>query len=258
MQNQRGEPLVLVEAVEGGVVIRLNRPEKRNAVNDPLAAAAIAAIDAAEADDAVRSIVLTGSGQAFCAGQDMGEATGRVERNASVAGAGGAGGLAARLGRCEKPVIAAINGFCMGGGAVVALNCDIRFASDDATFRFPGAGYGLVVAASLLPAAIGQAKAKDLILTGRTVGATEACEMGLVNRVVGRDGLDALALEYVRMIAANSPKAVRASKHVMNLAALDHGAIGQELEYNRQLRGGDDHVARFGAAADRVVGPAKA
>lgn len=253
MPGENGTSLVLVEPLEGGVCIRLNRAEKRNAVNDALAAAAIRALDEAEADDAIRAIVLTGTGNAFCAGQDMAEASGRVERTAG--GAGGAAGLAARLGRCEKPVIAAINGFCMGGGAVIALQCDLRFCTANATFRFPGAGYGLVVAASLLPAAIGQAQAKDLIFTGRTVSAAEALRLGLVNRVAGATReLDALAAEYVRMIAANSPIAVRHSKTVINMAALDAAAVAREAEINRQLRGSDDHTRRFGEATTRVTG----
>ncbi|MHB8576630.1 MAG: enoyl-CoA hydratase/isomerase family protein [Dehalococcoidia bacterium] len=248
------EPLAIVERIEGGVIIRMNRPEKRNAVNDALAAAVIAALDAAEADADVRAILLTGSGNSFCAGQDMAEATGRVERQ--TGGAGGSGGLSARLAKVEKPVVGAINGFCMGGGTVTALHCDIRICSEAATFRFPGAGYGLVVAASLLPAAVGQARAKDLILTGRTIDAAEALEMGLVNKVVPADDVEALAKDYVHMIAANSPGAVRYAKQVVNLASLHREAIEREVAANRELRGGDEHRERFNAATDRVVGHA--
>lgn len=245
--------LAVVERIEGGVIVRMNRPEKRNAVNKALAAAVVAALDRAEADDEVRVIVLTGTGASFCAGQDMGEATGRVERQPG--GAGGSAGLNARLARVQKPVIAAINGYCMGGGTVTALHCDIRLCSERASFRFPGAGYGLVVAAAYLPAAVGQARAKDLILTGRTIDAAEAYEMGLVNRVVPPEELGPLAREYARMIAANSPGAVRYAKQVIDLAALREEAIAREVEVNRELRSGDEHHARFRAATDRVVGP---
>src|SRR5690348_17175043 len=99
------DELAIIEQIDGGVIIRMNRPDKRNAVNDALAAAVIGALDEAERDDAVRVIVLTGSGNSFCAGQDMAEASGRVARAAG--GAGGAGGLSARLAAVEKPVIAA-------------------------------------------------------------------------------------------------------------------------------------------------------
>jgi enoyl-CoA hydratase/carnithine racemase len=248
------EPLAIVDRIDAGVIIRMNRPEKRNAVNDALATAVIAALDEAEADDSVRVVVLTGMDGSFTAGQDMAEATGRVER-ADGARAGGSGGLSARLSRLEKPVIGAINGFCMGGGTVTALHCDIRIASENATFRFPGAGYGLVVAASLLPAAVGQARAKDLIFTGRTIAAAEALEMGLVNRVVPADRLEAVCAEYVVMIAASSPGAVSAAKRVINLAVLEEAAFEAEREANRELRGGADHSERFNRATDRVVGP---
>lgn len=245
--------LVSVEPfAEGAVLIRLNRPEKRNAVNAALAAEVIAALDAVEHDDAVRVVVLTGSGNSFCAGQDMAEATGRTggEPGAPL----GAGALNARLAQCAKPVVAAINGFCIGGGTMTALHCDIRLASEEATFRFPGAGYGLVVAAAFLPAAVGQARAKDLILTGRTIDAREAFEMGLVNRVVPAADLTPLAGEYARMIAANSPEAVRHSKAVINMASLDAAAIAHEAEITRGLRGSDQHRERFNAATDLVVG----
>jgi len=228
------EHLAVVERLEGGVFIRMNRAEKRNAVNDALAAAVIRALDDAEADPDVRVIVLTGMGNSFTAGQDMAEATGRVER--SSGGGGGSGGLSARLGRVSKPVIGAINGFCMGGGTVTALQCDIRICSDEATFRFPGAAYGLVVAASLLPAAVGQARAKDLIFTGRTIDAAEALEMGLVNKVVPAARLEEVTRDYVRMIAANSPLAVAGAKRVINRASLHREAAGLEGEVNRELR----------------------
>src|SRR5690242_17014100 len=105
--------LAIVERVDAGVVIRLNRDEKRNAVNDALATAVIAALDAAEADPDVRVIVITGTGSSFSAGQDMAEATGRTERPQAGRAIGSAG-MSARIGRVEKPVIAAINGFCFG------------------------------------------------------------------------------------------------------------------------------------------------
>lgn len=247
------EHLAVVERLEGGVIIRMNRAEKRNAVNDALAAAVIRALDDAEADPDVRVIVLTGMGNSFTAGQDMAEATGRVER--SSGDGGGSGGLSARLGRVSKPVIGAINGFCMGGGTVTALQCDIRICSDEATFRFPGAAYGLVVAASLLPAAVGQARAKDLIFTGRTIDAAEALEMGLVNKVVPAARLEEVTRDYVRMIAANSPLAVAGAKRVINRASLHREAAELEGEVNRELRAGADHSERFSRATDRVVGP---
>jgi len=107
------------------------------------------------------------------------------------------------------------------------------------------------VAASLLPAVVGQARAKDLVFTGRTIDAAEALELGLVNKVVPHDQLEAVALEYARMIAANSPLAIRHAKRVINAASLDAAAAAMERDANRELRGGADHTARFGAATDK-------
>jgi enoyl-CoA hydratase/carnithine racemase len=247
------QPLAIVEQVDGGTIIRLNRAEKRNAVNDALAAAVIAALDAAEADPDVRVIVITGTGSSFSAGQDMAEATGRVERPQPGTVIGSAG-MSTRIGGVEKPVIAAINGFCMGGGTATALQCDVRICSEDATFRFPGTSYGLVVAASLLPAVVGQSRAKDLIFSGRTIDAHEAYRIGLVDHLVPASELEDAMLAYMRSVAANSPDAIRMAKRIINLGSLHDAAVELEAGANRTLRRGDDHAERFGRAADRIVG----
>ena len=153
--------------------IRLNRPEKHNAINAEMSAELIECLDALEADDDVRVIVLTGAGEkAFCAGADMAEAmaggTDGQGTNDSAARA------AIRLLRVKKPTIAAVNGYAYGGGAVFAIHCDIRVCSDAAKFRFVGATYGLVVGASQLPRIVGAPVAKELIFTARVVDAEEA------------------------------------------------------------------------------------
>ena len=98
-----------------------------------------------------------------------------------------------RVARFAKPLIAAVNGYAFGGGAVLAVSCDIRIASERASFRFPGASYGLVVGGSQLPRIVGAPKAKELIFTARTVDAQEAERIGLVNHVVPHDALDGAA-----------------------------------------------------------------
>ncbi len=134
----------------------------------------------------------------------------------------------------------------------IALSCDFRLASEKATFRLPGASYGLVVAATLLASAIGPAMAKELIFTARPFDAAEALRIGLVNRVLPEWDLERAALESARLIAGNSPLAVAHAKRVIN-AAISAAGLEQEAEANRALRGGEDHVARFGAAADRII-----
>jgi enoyl-CoA hydratase/carnithine racemase len=239
-------------AREGHVAtIRLNRPDKHNAINGEMSAELIECLDALEADDDVRIIVLTGAGgKAFCAGADMAEAIGTAGDSRRDAAAR----AAIRLLRTRKPTIAAVNGYAYGGGAVFAIHCDIRVCSDTARFSFVGATYGLVVGGSQLPRIVGAPVAKELIFTARVVGAEEALRIGLANRVVPLAQLEQTAAEMAREIAANSPTAVMASKEVIDLATSLPEAGKREMEQNMALRQGEDHRQRFRAAAERVIG----
>jgi enoyl-CoA hydratase len=199
----------------------------------------------------VRCVVLTGSGtKAFCAGGDMREMSGMetpAERQRGVS-------AFARLDNTHLPTIAAINGYCYGGGARLAVACDIRLASTTATFRLPGAEYGLVVAAAQLPRLVGAAKAKELIFTARKFGAAEALAWGLVNAVHEPDQLMPAALEMAQAIARQSADAVQASKRVIDAATRSPQAEALEDQANRELRGSPEQVARFKAATDKVTG----
>ena len=243
--------IVVREQREGVVFLRMNRPEKRNAFNRELSLAVAQQMDELEADDSVRVVVLTGSGKAFSAGADMTEALASVEsgeRREVMAQA------VVKVVAFPKPTIAAVNGFAFGGGAVLAVSCDLRIASEQASFRFPGATYGLVVGGAQLPRIVGVAKAKELIFTARVVEAQEAREIGLVNQLVAHDALDDAAWELARQIAEQSPQAVRWSKAVIDAASTVEKGAQVELEANRELRGSPDHVARFSAATERVAG----
>ena len=239
---------------EGHVAtIRLNRPDKHNAINAEMSTELIECLDALEADDDVRVIVLTGAGEkAFCAGADMAEA---VAAGTDGRGTNDSAARAAlRLLRVKKPTIAAVNGYAYGGGAVFAIHCDIRVCSDTAKFRFVGATYGLVVGASQLPRIVGAPIAKELIFTAQVVEAAEALRIGLANRVVPHAELAAEAAEMASAIAANSPTAVMASKEVIDLGTTIPEGGKREVEHNLELRQGDDHRERFRAAAERVTG----
>jgi enoyl-CoA hydratase/carnithine racemase len=245
-------PLVIEERHGAVLLLMLNRPERHHALNRALSEALELAVARAEADPSLRALVLTGSGtRAFCAGADMLEASG-VER--PVDGAGNPGRAIARISATPLPVIAAVNGYCYGGGARLAIACDIRLAAETATFRLPGAEYGLVVAAATLPRLVGAARAKELIFTARTFSAAEALAWGLVNAVYPPDELLPAALAMATTIAGHSAAAVRAAKRVIDAATLSDTAQRLEDEANRALRGSPEQVERFRTATRRVTG----
>lgn len=242
--------LVIVER-EGHVgVVRMNRPDKHNAFNRALSTAVAEAFDVLEADDDIFVAVLTGSGKAFSAGADMGEAVAAMDRT------GRSDGMAQtimRIAQARKPVLACVNGIAHGGGAFLAVTCDLRIASDTAAFRFPGASYGIVVGGAQLPRIVGPAYAKELLFTGRVVQAEEALAIGLVNRVAPLADVEAVTMDMARQIAANSPQALVATKNVVDRATEADEAMQAEMEWNRELRQSADHSERFRAAAERVA-----
>jgi enoyl-CoA hydratase/carnithine racemase len=159
-----------------------------------------------------------------------------------------------RFANSPLPIIAAINGYCYGGGAALAISCDIRLASELATFRLPGAEYGLVVGAAAFPRLVGAARAKELILTAKRFSAIEAEKWGFVNSLFSADLLLVEALDMADAISKNSTIAVRESKRVIDAATLDQATLSLENEINSRLRGSEDQVTRFNKATKRVTG----
>ena len=204
---------VLTDAAGGILVITINRPEARNAVNLAVAHSIAAALEEFDADERLLTAVLTGAGTTFCAGMDL-KAFLAGER--PIIPGRGFAGIAERS--AEKPVIAAVEGYAVAGGCEIALACDMIVASDDARFGLPEVSRGLIAGAGgllRLPQRIPHAVAMELALTGEMIGAARALELGLVNRVVpAGQALDA-AMELAQHIAANAPLAVRASKRVI-------------------------------------------
>ncbi|MGD9935777.1 MAG: enoyl-CoA hydratase/isomerase family protein [Dehalococcoidia bacterium] len=246
------QPLVIEERHGAVAVITLNRPERLHALSQALSIAIDDAFERAEADPEVACIVLTGSGErAFCAGADMLEASGVTAPSGQPQRTGRA---ITTVERCPLPVIAAINGVCYGGGARLAVSCDIRLASETATFRLPGSEYGLVVAAATLPRLVGAARAKELIFTARKFNAEEAYAYGLVTSLHKPAELMPAALEMAQSIAGHSAGAVREAKRVIDQATLDEKAIAMENEANKVLRGSPEQVARFRSATQKVTG----
>ena len=202
-------------------IVTLDRPDARNAYSEAMVESLIAAFDRAEADDAVRCIVLTGAGRSFHAGGDL-----KRMRDASGMFEGGPVALRRkyiegiqrvprRLAACDKPVIAAINGAAIGAGLDLACMCDLRVAASGAKLGSTFVKVGLVPGdggAYFLARTIGFARALEMVLTGRVVAAEEALSMGLVHAVVEPDALLPEAKARARMIAANAPLAVRLTK----------------------------------------------
>lgn len=183
-------PLLVDYRNDGPVaVVTIERPERRNAVDQATADALAAAFRRFEADDGAMVAVLTGAGGHFCAGADLKavgaeEAVGSTRRRVNLDGDGPMGPTRMRL---SKPVIAAIEGFAVAGGFELAIWCDLRVVAEDATFGIYCRRFGVPLVdlgTVRLPRLIGQSRAMDLILTGRAVGAAEALAMGLANRVV--------------------------------------------------------------------------
>lgn len=213
--------------VEGHVAtIWLNRPERRNAATFDMADQLRDAIAAAERDEAVRAVVLTGTGEAFCAGDDVEAAWGDPRMAATMEELGGVRPPvtpeAVALLDCTKPTIAAVNGAAIGSGMDFALWCDLRLAAEGAKFAQAFVRMGLmcdVAGLWRLPQLIGLERATELVLTGGSIDAAEAARIGLVSRVVPRDELLPAAHELAGRIAANAPVAVRYIKEGLRRAA---------------------------------------
>lgn len=244
--------LVETAMADGVARLRLNRPDKRNAMNAEVSHGILAAMAAFDADDGVHVIVVEGSDGAFSAGADMSEALDRYELddhrfNPSAE-------AASRVGASPKPTIAAIDGPAYGAGALLACACDLRVLSERARFRFPGADYGLVVGAAGLSALIGAPLAKELIFTSRVVDAEEALRIGLANRVVPEAELTSTVEELAGAIAAASPLAIRWAKQAIDATVGSGDGVAVEAQADLLLRGGSDHMERFTSATRRVTG----
>lgn len=219
---------MLYDVRDGVGVITFNRPQRLNSWGPDIAAGFYAAIDQAEADPEVRAIVVTGTGRGFCAGADLGGGA-RPGLDAETSGTDVSQLVGDRpphfLNALRKPVIAAINGSCAGIGLTHALMCDIRFAAAGAKFATAFTRRGLVAEHGItwiLPRLTGWGAAMDLLLSGRTFLAEEACELGVVNYVVPAGQLQECAMAYARDIAANcSPASLAVIKGQIYRDALD-------------------------------------
>jgi len=225
---------ILVETLGRVALIRLNRPKALNALNDALMDELDLALRAADVDDGIGAIVLTGSDKAFAAGADIAAMkdwsfmdvykSEYLTRNWET------------LRRIRKPVVAAVGGYALGGGCELAMMCDILLAADTARFGQPEVKIGVIPGAGgtqRLPRAIGKAKAMDLVLTGRLMDAAEAERAGLVSRVVPADRLLDEAIAVATAIAQLSLPAVMIAKEAVNRAF--ESPLSEGLAYERRM-----------------------
>ena len=222
---------LIVETVEAVTLIRLNRPAALNALNGQLMDDMTAALNAAEADAAVRCIVITGSDRAFAAGADIKEMASKSY--ADVFGEDFITRNWERAASCRKPVIAAVAGYALGGGCELAMMCDFIIAADNAKFGQPEITLGVSPGAGgtqRLTRFVGKSKAMDMVLTGRMMDAAEAERSGLVSRVVPLADLLPTAMEAAKKIAGLSLNAVMLTKEMVNAAYETPLSQGVKLE----------------------------
>ncbi len=217
-------------------IITINQPDKRNAMNSERLRALHGALRQLDMDRSVRCIVLTGAGdRAFVAGADISEmATLAPDEGLAFARLGHA--VTAKIEQVAQPVIAAVNGFALGGGCELALACDIRLASETAVFAQPEVGLGVPPGwggTQRLARVVGPGLASEMIFTGRRVDAGEALRVGLVNAVYAGAELMEHAVTMAERIAANSPRAVSASKQLIGLALAGNPSNGLATEARR-------------------------
>jgi enoyl-CoA hydratase len=242
---------LLFDLADGIARITINRPDKLNALNATVIEELADAAGRLEADVDVRGVILTGGGtKAFVAGADIAELAGQSPfegKQRSMAGQQ----MMRRLERCGKPVIAAVNGFALGGGCELAMSCHLRIASETARFGQPevklglAPGYGGTVR---LPRLVGKGRALELLLTGGMIDAHEAWRIGLVNRVVPAERLLAETDALLREILDQGPLAVR--------SVLECVEVGSDLSVDEGLLLEATHFGLLSASADMREGTA--
>jgi enoyl-CoA hydratase/carnithine racemase len=205
---------VLTAVSERILAIRLNRPEKKNALTQAMYEALVAALDAADGDPAIRAITITGSGDSFTSGNDLADFLARPPADE----ASPVMRFLAAIARAAKPIVAGVNGLAVGVGTTMLLHCDLVYAAEGASFQLPFVDLGLVPEAGstlLLPLLAGYHRAAELMLLGERFDARAAREIGLVNAVCPAADLDALLRARAAVLAAKPPAALRLTKALL-------------------------------------------
>lgn len=256
MTDMATEPAALYAVRDGIATITLNRPTALNAVNAALSTAVGEGLERAAGDSAVRVVIVTGTGRAFCAGADLKEIAQQRDVHAPQHPEWGFAGLIKHW--VDKPVIAAVNGLAMGGGTEIALACDLVVAADTATFGLPEVKRGLLAAAGgvvRLQRQLPLKRALELSLTGDALDAVTALQWGLVNRVVPATELMECAMEMAARIAANAPLSVQHTKQMIYRAA--NGASDWDVRWNGEdpWAANEEAVRAVFGSRDALEGP---
>jgi enoyl-CoA hydratase/carnithine racemase len=224
---------ILVSRSDAATIVQMNRPDRRNAISLQMMSDILAALDEAERDLAVRSVVITGGIDCFSAGADLNEALQVRSVPAAMDFLGRLHRLNNRIETLDKPVIAAIEGFCMTGGLELALACDLRIAGEGSSFAITSARIGTVPGAGgtqRLPRIVGKANALELLFAAEPIGCDEAFRIGLINRRTGRGGALNEALAMARIHAERAPLSLALIKRAVHRGLQTDIASGLELE----------------------------
>jgi enoyl-CoA hydratase/carnithine racemase len=209
---------ILYEQAEGVVTITINRPQRLNAISMEAVNEMMAALAQANTDDSVRVVVITGAGDAFCTGADLKDAP-KLNPAMAYEVVGLYLDLTQAIRNVEKPVVAKVNGLAVGGGCCIALASDIRIASERASFSLAFVNIGIsgadMGATYLLPRLVGYGRACEMLMTGEPVDAREAERIGLVNRVVPHEELDAATQTMVQRLASRPPLGLKFTKKAL-------------------------------------------
>jgi enoyl-CoA hydratase/carnithine racemase len=229
---------LIVEVSDGIGRLVLNQPQKHNAISAEMWQGIARAMAGFAADASLRVVILSGAGEkAFSAGADISEfAEKRASKDQADTYDRAAVEAVESIVHIDKPTIAMVQGYCIGGGAELAISCDLRIASEDARFGIPAAKLGLAYRWNEiypLVQLVGPSVAKEILFTGGQFSAEEALRMGLVNRVVPRSELESSVDDYARRIASNAPLTVRAAKRTIAEALKDPG--DRDLDTVREL-----------------------
>jgi enoyl-CoA hydratase len=227
-----------MEKTDGVGIIRIDRPEAMNSLNEQVLKELDAAVEQAENDPDVKAVIITGEGKAFVAGADIAEMQ-TLDENAGYAFGRLGQQVFRRIEIMDKVVIAAVNGYALGGGCELAMACDIRIAGEKAKFGQPEVGLGIIPGYSgtqRLPRLVGKGKAMELIVTGAVISAETAEAIGLVNKVVSQDAVLNEALSLAKKIGANAPLAVSYAKKAIR-EGLEISDMDQAIQVEAVLFG---------------------